>query len=388
MIFVYFYIFILYCKDHPRPYVRIHKKLNIFCNVYIISINRRNYLQQLKISLLHSDLIKTKCSAIFLKHIEGSMSAPELGLNEEVGGRLKKLNSDHEKEDHSELETGGLLACSHVYVVNFHKQDLPFSYRSVDRYARTIINVAASGIFSCGNGPLTVATAIHGPGAGLDSSEAMETLIVAFASELGAGRPLGPLDRTILVENKKDVFERLEERLKYLATKNILKFEEGEWIINPTITKENSNLEQGRVNRLALKHFFIAMPYAKEFNNVYYFGIKQPIEQRGRKSERVDQDAFTGDVVERIKHRISNSEMVIADITGNNPNVFFEVGYSEGVGKKVILISQEEETPFDLKTVRKIPYDPQDILSLANSLGELLDGIIETDSGVPNLTDK
>jgi len=336
-------------------------------------------MEKLKITLLHSDLIKTKCSAIFLKHIEGSMSAPEFSLNEAVGGRLKKLNSDNEKEDHSELESGGLLACPHVYVVNFHQQDLPFTYRSVDRYARTIINVAASGIFTCGDGPLTVATAIHGPGAGLDSSEAMETLLVAFASELGTGRPLGPLDRIILVENQKDIFDRLGERLKYLVTKNILKFEGEECIIIPTINQENSNLEQGRMNRLALKHFFIAMPYAKEFNNAYYFGIKQPIEQRGRKCERVDQDTFTGDIVERIKQRISNSELIIADITGNNPNVFFEVGYAEGVGKTVILISQEQETPFDLKTIRQIRYDPQDILSLSNSLGEQLDTIIEDD---------
>jgi hypothetical protein len=169
----------------------------------------------------------------------------------------------------------------------------------------------------------------------------------------------------------------LEERLKYLAPKNILKFEGGECIINPSVTDDNTNLEQERVNQLGLKNFFIAMPYAKEFNNVYYFGIKHPIEQCGRKCERIDQDAFTGDIIERIKKRISISELVIADITGNNPNVFFEVGYAEGVGKTVILLSQEQETPFDLKTTRQIRYDPQDILSLANSLGKQLEAIIE-----------
>jgi hypothetical protein len=342
-------------------------------------------MQQLKITLRHSDLLKTECSAIFLKHIEGSMSAPELGVNAAVRGRLQALYSDHEKEDHSMLESDALLECPLVYVVNFHQQDLPFSYQSVDRYARTIIRVAATGRFTSGSEPVTVATAIHGPGAGLDASEAMETLILAFASELGTGQPLGPLDHVILVENHMDVFERLLERLKYLATNSIVRFEGGACFVNPASTQEGGRLEQGRVSRLSLKHLFIAMPYAKEFNNAYYFGIKHPVEQRGRKSERVDQDAFTGDIVERVKHRISTSELVIADITGNNPNVFFEVGYAEGVGRPVILISQEQETPFDLRTRRQIRYDPQDIFSLANALGGQLDVIIGVGCDVPGI---
>jgi hypothetical protein len=314
------------------------------------------------------------------------MSAPELSLNAAVGGRLQSLYSEHEKEDHSILESHALPACPSVYIVNFHQQDLPFTYHSVDHYARTIIQVAAKGKFTSGNEPVTVATAIHGPGAGLDASEAMETLLLAFANNLGKGAPLGLLEEVILVENHRDIFERLEERLKYLATNNIVRFEGGACFVNPRPIQEDRMLEQGRVKRLSLRHLFIAMPYAKEFNNTYYFGIKHPVEQRGRKCERVDQDLFTGDIVERVKHRIFTSELIIADITGNNPNVFFEVGYAEGVDKKVILISQEQETPFDLKTRHQIRYDPQDIFSLANALGEQLDAIIRTGQDASGLT--
>jgi hypothetical protein len=330
----------------------------------------------MKITLRHGDVLKTHCSALFVKHIEGSMSTPELGLNAATGGRLQALYSKHEKDDHTILESKGDLLAPRVYVVNFHQRDLPFSYSSVDRYARAIVRVASSGALAAIEGPMSVATAIHGPGAGLDASEAMETLLLGFSSELGKGLPLGNLTEIMLVEDDREVFDRLEERLRYLATNGIVRYEGSTCFINPGVVPNAAKRESARVGSLALRHLFVAMPYAQEFNNAYYFGIKHPVEQLGRKCERVDQDAFNGDIVERIKQRITSAELVIADITGNNPNVYFEVGYAEGIGKTVVLISQKQETPFDLKTRRQIRYDPLDILSLANALREQLDATL------------
>lgn len=304
------------------------------------------------------------------------MSKPELGLDAATRGRLQALYSEHEKDDHAILESVGDLASPRAYIVNFHQRDLPFSYRSVDRYARAIIRVVSHGGLGRADGPIVVATAIHGPGAGLDASESMETLLLGFAGELGKGLPLGNLAEITLVEDDREVFDRLEERLKYLATNGIVSFEGDACFINPGAVLNGAKRESERVGGLSLRHFFVAMPYAQEFNNTYYFGIKHPVEQLGRKCERVDQDAFNGDIVERIKQRIASAELVIADITGNNPNVYFEVGYAEGIGKTAILISQKQETPFDLKTRRQIRYDPLDILSLANALREQLDATI------------
>jgi hypothetical protein len=97
----------------------------------------------------------------------------------------------------------------------------------VDRYARTIVRVAASGNLDTSAEVRSVATAIHGPGAGLDACESMETLIVGFASELRT-TSLGTLAEIILVESNRDIFERLQERLKYLASKDIVRFERGD----------------------------------------------------------------------------------------------------------------------------------------------------------------
>jgi hypothetical protein len=336
-------------------------------------------MSSLKISLRHADLLQTPCSIVFMKHIEGTMSAPESALNAATHGQLQALYTQHEREDHEILDSDTPQGRVRAYVVNFHKQDLPFSYRSVDRYARTILRVAGTEQPEAASTPVTVVTAIHGPGAGLDASESMETLVLAFANELGSRPQLGLLGEVILVEKEKEVFERLQERLKYLAMKGVVTFDGSTCFINPSTAQTTIAVEERRVQQLSLRHLFVAMPYAKKFNNVYYFGIKQPIELRGRKCERIDQDAFTGDIVDRIKTRIRGSELVIADITGNNPNVFFEVGYAEGLDKRVILLSQAQDTPFDLKTRHQIRYDPQDIFSLADALSEQLDASLVGD---------
>jgi hypothetical protein len=49
--------------------------------------------------------------------------------------------------------------------------------------------------------------------------------------------------------------------------------------------------------------------------------------------------------------------VIISDMTGRNPNVFYETGYAHGLGKQVILITQQgEDIPFDLKHCPHIIY--------------------------------
>ena len=334
-------------------------------------------MSTLRISLRHADLMHTPCSLVFMKHIEGTMSGPESALDAVTQGQLKALYAQHEQEHHQILFRDAPHGRVRTYIINFHKNDLPFSYRSVDRYAREMLRVLEAESPEAAGALITVLTPIHGPGAGLDASESMETLVLALADELSSRSQPAFAAEVILVEKEKEVFDRLQERLKYLAARSVVTFDGVECHVNPGKSQTRIAIDERRVQQLSLRHLFVAMPYAKEFNNAYYFGIKQPIELRGRKCERVDQDAFTGDIVERIKTRIRGAELVIADITGNNPNVFFEVGYAEGLGKRVILLSQTQETPFDLRSRSQIRYDPLEVLSLAEALSKQLDANLD-----------
>jgi hypothetical protein len=54
---------------------------------------------------------------------------------------------------------------------------------------------------------------------------------------------------------------------------------------------------------------------------------------------------------------IDRSAVVIADCTGRNPNVFYEIGIAHTLGREVILITQvDADIPFDLRHLRYVSY--------------------------------
>jgi Nucleoside 2-deoxyribosyltransferase len=102
---------------------------------------------------------------------------------------------------------------------------------------------------------------------------------------------------------------------------------------------------------------FVLMPFAGEFDDVYKLGIRPACEDVGAYAERVDEQLFVGSITQRIYNQISKADVIVADMTGRNPNVFYEVGYAHALGKPVILLSREaDDIPFDLKDYPHIIY--------------------------------
>ena len=59
-----------------------------------------------------------------------------------------------------------------------------------------------------------------------------------------------------------------------------------------------------------------------------------------------------------IKREISESKVVIAEITAPNQNVFYELGYAHALNKPTILLARRgRELPFDIRSYRVIFYD-------------------------------
>src|SRR5260370_1274867 len=92
------------------------------------------------------------------------------------------------------------------------------------------------------------------------------------------------------------------------------------------------------------------MPFKKEMDDVFYYGIQQPLHTAGLLCERVDKDIFSGGIMEYVRNRIETSAVVVAELTGGNPNVYLEVGYAWGKGRPVILVARDEkELHFDVR---------------------------------------
>lgn len=74
-------------------------------------------------------------------------------------------------------------------------------------------------------------------------------------------------------------------------------------------------------------------------------------------AERVDDIQFLGAITEKVKGSIQRAEFLIADLTHNRPNVYYEIGYAEALGKSVILTARHDTRPhFDLYGMKILYY--------------------------------
>ncbi len=124
--------------------------------------------------------------------------------------------------------------------------------------------------------------------------------------------------------------------------------------------KPESEVAEKRVEgvRKFLDTCFVMMPFGKWFDR-YYEEIYVPaIKEAGFEPVRADQLFSTGSVVEQIWEQIEKSKVLLADLTGKNPNVFYELGLAHAARKPVVFTSGElEDIPFDLRHLRVITYE-------------------------------
>ncbi len=93
---------------------------------------------------------------------------------------------------------------------------------------------------------------------------------------------------------------------------------------------------------------------------------------------RADQISEPGIITNQIIENVVESDLVIADLTGHNPNVFYELAIRHSIKKKYIqLIQIGESLPFDIKVTRTIQYDLQDLDNVDKVKNELSSSIIK-----------
>ena len=105
---------------------------------------------------------------------------------------------------------------------------------------------------------------------------------------------------------------------------------------------------------------FIVMPFGVESLGIVYEDFVKPTlaDRCQLRPERGD-DLFGSDVVmDDITKSIRRARLIIADLTGKNPNVFYEVGIAHALNKQVLLMTQSiDDVPFDLRHRRALVYE-------------------------------
>lgn len=101
-------------------------------------------------------------------------------------------------------------------------------------------------------------------------------------------------------------------------------------------------------------------PFDKRYDDTF----KPAIEKAGLQSYRVDRDPSVSVPIEEIENGIKNADICLAEITTNNPNVWYELGFSLAVPKSVVLVCSEERKdkfPFDIQHRSIIKYKSESL---------------------------
>lgn len=100
----------------------------------------------------------------------------------------------------------------------------------------------------------------------------------------------------------------------------------------------------------------------KRSNVVLKYILRPPVENCGYELIRADDISSPGMVTIQVLNHLAQDDLVIADLTGQNPNVYYEVGIRHSNGKPIIhIIEAKEHIPFDVAAFRTIVVDHRDL---------------------------
>lgn len=117
--------------------------------------------------------------------------------------------------------------------------------------------------------------------------------------------------------------------------------------------------EQSAVVESTSRLCFVMMPFGPKSDEVYRNIIAPAVQAQGLASVRADELSTPGFILEQIRSAIQQSRICIADLTGSNPNVFYEIGLAESLKKPLILMAEQgTKLPFDLAHQRVLLYGP------------------------------
>ena len=113
-------------------------------------------------------------------------------------------------------------------------------------------------------------------------------------------------------------------------------------------------------------HVFVAMPYGRkqdiDFDAVYADYLKPALDGTGFEVFRADEEERAGDIKTDMFQELLLADLVVVDLTLDNPNVWYELGVRHALRARGVLLVQSERAyqPFDIYTDRKLRYHLKD----------------------------
>jgi hypothetical protein len=289
-----------------------------------------------------ADVVDFPCDVLVLKYAQAFF-----GVDAMVARILRSLPKSSiditpREDEYSIVPSDGKIAAGHVIFLGVSPLHT-FDYKGIRHFAYRSMQILAAEM------PFvkTIAMTMHGVGYGLDERESFLSQIAGLLDAIRDRSIPSSLEQIIIIEKSKPRAERIGHILsEYLPIE----------LTKVSRVFEKSKIDAG-IKSNSKPQIFVAMPSDEEMEDIYIFGIQGPVNTAGYLCERMDRISFTGDILELIKSRIDSAALVIADLTGANPNVYLEVGYAWGKNRPTLLIAKNnDELKFDVKGQRCIIY--------------------------------
>ncbi len=124
---------------------------------------------------------------------------------------------------------------------------------------------------------------------------------------------------------------------------------------------------------------FVIQPFDKgQYDKRYEDIFKPAIEACGLIPYRIDKDPGASILIEDIEKNIRDSRICLAEITTDNPNVWYELGYAIACNKEVVMICSDERKngyPFDVRHRNVVNYQRGSTRDFENLKNDIVDRI-------------
>lgn len=121
---------------------------------------------------------------------------------------------------------------------------------------------------------------------------------------------------------------------------------------------------------------FVIMPFSDEFTSIYTDHIKKKIEGLEYSIKRGDDFFSNNSIMSDVWSAIFNAKLIIADCSGRNTNVFYELGIAHALNKTAIMLTQDiNDIPFDVQHLRVIVYEntKEGLVNLENAITDVVE---------------
>lgn len=228
------------------------------------------------------------------------------------------------------------IGCDNYYIE--YSDVWEFAYESVMVCARELPAAYSLGMI------------VHGPGYGLDMDESFACIVGGVRHAIKKLDGASAIRQVVIAEANRSRYARMESLFDFAQTHR-----DGLVRLSPGSMGPGSVSNEG--------HIFVAMPFHEKLVDTYDLGIYAAVKEVGRVCERADKAVYTGEVMKWVRDKIEKCDLVIAEVSEPNPNVYLEIGYAWALGKKVLLVATDVgNLAFDIKSHRCIKY---------NRIGEL-----------------